>query len=147
MADQSLDRKAAFDYCWAWFSLHADQRMRLVNFWLIAASFITAGMVQAYAAHLGRVAGGIALAGGFVTFSFHQLELRTRGLVTIGENALMHFEDQMAEAFSIPDLRLKAAAEQRTPHMLRYRSAIRLLHWGAGFGFVVGAIYGLFFAT
>jgi hypothetical protein len=79
-------------YAWNWFALHAGQRLQLVNFWLVAVSFLAAAFVQARTSHLIAVAIGVSVTGTVASLAFLALDRRTRQLVRVAEDALRHLE-------------------------------------------------------
>jgi|SRR5918996_420099 hypothetical protein len=104
------ERRDARTYAWGYFALHADQRMKLFNFFLILSGLI----LGAFPAVRAMAAGGKAVA--FLpmllvltAFIFWRLEERTRRLVKNGENAL-RFLDEQWSLEELPD---------KTPHHLR----------------------------
>lgn len=104
------ERKEARAYAWGYFALHADQRMKLFNFFLILSGLI----LGAFPAVRGAVPGAKAVALlplllVLTAFIFWRLEERTRGLVKNGENAL-RFLDEQWPLESLPD---------KTPHHVR----------------------------
>ena len=81
--------KEAHTYAWGYFALHADQRMRLFNFFLILSSLI----LGAFSAVKGMAVGSKSIALlplllVLTAFIFWRLDERTRRLVKNGENAL-----------------------------------------------------------
>jgi hypothetical protein len=104
------DRKEARTYAWGYFVLHADQRMKLFNFFLILSGLI----LGAFPAVRGMAPGAKAVALlplllVLTAFIFWRLEKRTRRLVKNGEEAL-HFLDEQWPVQPLPD---------GTPHYLR----------------------------
>jgi len=103
------ERKEARTYAWGYFALHADQRMKLFNFFLILSGLI----LGAFTAVRGMAPGAKAVA--FLpmllvltAFVFWRLEKRTRRLVKNGEDAL-RFLDEHWSLEGLPD---------KTPHYL-----------------------------
>jgi hypothetical protein len=104
------ERKEARTYAWSYFALHADQRMKLFNFFLILSGLILA----AFPAVRGMAPGAKAVAVlplllVLTAFIFWRLEERTRRLVKNGENALRFLDEQWPVGL-LPD---------QTPHYLR----------------------------
>ncbi len=104
------ERKDARIYAWGYFALHADQRMKLFNFFLILSGLI----LGAFPAVRGMAAGAKAVALlpallVLTAFIFWRLEERTRRLVKNGEDAL-RFLDEQWSLEPLPD---------KTPHYLR----------------------------
>lgn len=105
------ERREARTYVWGYFALHADQRMKLFNFFLILSGLI----LGAFPAVRGMVPGVRAVALlplllALAAFIFWRLEERTRGLVKNGEDALRFLDEQWSVDATLPD---------KTPHYLR----------------------------
>lgn len=81
-------------YAWNWFALHSNQRMQLVNFWLVAVAFLGAAFVQARIGSLRPVAVGVCVTGMVASIAFAMLDARTRRLVQVAEAALQKLEDE-----------------------------------------------------
>lgn len=104
------ERKEARTYACGYFALHADQRMKLFNFFLILAGLI----LGAFPAVRGMAPGAkvvalLPLLLVLTAFIFWRLEERTRRLVKNGEDAL-RFLDAQWQLEASPD---------KTPHCLR----------------------------
>ncbi len=104
------ERKEARTYAWGYFALHADQRMKLFNFFLILSGLI----LGAFPAVRGMAPGAKVVALFplllvLTAFIFWRLEERTRRLVKNGEDAL-RFLDEQWSLDPLPD---------KTPHYLR----------------------------
>lgn len=97
------------DYVWKYFALHADQRIKTFNFYLVLCTLITGGLIalvndskSPYLAAL--VAFGLT----FISFIFWRLDLRNKELIHHSEEALKLLED---------DSRLPN--EKNVPHRLK----------------------------
>ncbi len=89
------ERKEARTYAWDYFALHAEQRMRLFNFFLILSGLI----LGAFPAVRGMAGGAkivalLPLLLVLTSFIFWRLEERTRRLVKNGEDALRFLEGE-----------------------------------------------------
>jgi hypothetical protein len=107
----SDERRETRAYAWGYFALHADQRMKLFNFFLILSGLI----LGAFPALRGMVPGvrAVALLPLLLTltaFIFWRLEERTRNLVKRAEEALRLLDEQWPVEATLPD---------KTPHYLR----------------------------
>jgi hypothetical protein len=137
------DRNASLQsYAWNWFALHAGQRLQLVNFWLVAVAFLAAAFVQAKASHLTAIAFGVSVTGAVSSLAFMRLDVRTRQLVQVAENALSVFEkDSIAagadEAFELT----KASRLARGWGFDSYRVIIQGLQISVAVMFLLAAIY------
>lgn len=98
-------------YAWGYFALHAEQRMKLFNFFLILSGLI----LGAFPA-VRRMAPGMKIVAllpvllAVTAFIFWRLEERTRALVKNGEEALKFLDEQWSVSAVLPDT---------TPHYLR----------------------------
>jgi|SRR3989442_6948906 len=89
--------KEARTYAWGYFAVHADQRMKLFNFFLILSGLIIGAFpaVRGMAPKAKAVA-LLPLLLVLAAFIFWRLEERTRRLVKNGENALRFLDEQWA---------------------------------------------------
>lgn len=111
-----------------WFSLHADQRMRAMNFFLVAAAFLTAGYVGAIGGERHLIAAFVAVLGLVATGVFWAIESRTRQLVHVGEAAMQAVENRLVETTGIEAARLTAIADDRTRSGRTYSTAFRVIY-------------------
>jgi hypothetical protein len=88
-----VDSDEARGYAWNWFAMHAAQRVQLVNFWLVAVAFLAAAYVQSEISHVRPIGAGVAVIGVVASIAFQRLDVRTRELSQIAEDALREFED------------------------------------------------------
>jgi len=105
------ERRDARAYAWGYFALHADQRMKLFNFFLILAGLILGAFpaVRSMGADT-KFAALLPLLLTLAAFTFWRLEERTRGLVKRGEEALRFLDERWPVDALLPD---------ETPHVLR----------------------------
>lgn len=133
----------SLDHAWAWFSLHASQRLQMLNFWLIAVAFL----VTAYAASVGKSHPGLPLAiavgGAIMSFCFHRLERRTRSLVRFAEDALKQLEDGLAATSGVAEIRIiQRVNEARNKcDFSTYGRVILVMQWAVIVGFLGAAAY------
>jgi len=137
------DLGVALEHAWAWFSLHAAQRMQLVNFLLISAAFIVAGYATALRNGTEVAAGAIAVAGVVVALGFWRLDVRTRELVRAAEAPLRELQDELATRTGVTSLRLVDAVAVTGP-LTSYASVLRVLCASFGVLAALGALYGFF---
>ncbi|MFA9432834.1 hypothetical protein [Egicoccus sp. AB-alg2] len=139
----SADEARVFDHGWRWFSLHADQRMRAMNFFLVAAAFLTVSYIGALDDERHVVAALVAVLGLVATGAFWTLESRTRQLVHVGEAAMKAVEGRLAETTGLEAAHLTAIADDRAPAGLTYSTAFRAIYAA----FTVGALTAAVFAV
>jgi len=89
------ERKEARTYAWGYFALHADQRMKLFNFFLILSGLILGAFPAVRSMAPGaKVVALLPLLLVLTAFIFWRLEERTRRLVKNGEDALRFLDAQ-----------------------------------------------------
>lgn len=91
------ERDQIRDHAWKYFQLHADQRIKTFNFYLILCALIT-GALTAILKNASDIRVGIPLAFmlPFLSFIFWKLDLRNKQLIGHGEEALKYIENQYA---------------------------------------------------
>jgi hypothetical protein len=136
--------ESAHAYALTWFTLHSNQRMQLVNFWLVSVAFLVSGFVQAEVNHLKVVAFGIAVLGALASTAFCLLDIRTRKLIQVAEDALRVTEMAwtLAGIDSSAQLSLRAH-EGRASRLDSYRVVIEGLQALVGSMFAMAALYSL----
>lgn len=140
----SPEYKLALEHAWAWFTVHAGQRMQLVNFWLIAIAFLTASLVTALTNGFPQVAIVVAAGGVVVTVSFHCLDRRTRDLVHGGERALLEFQSDLSTSANMPEMQILLATASRPTLLGSYSRVILALHVTTSMAFVAAGVYGAY---
>jgi hypothetical protein len=89
------ERKEARTYAWGYSALHADQRMKLFNFFLILSGLILGAFPAVRGIATGaKVVALLPLLLVLTAFIFWRLEERTRRLVKNGEDALRFLDKQ-----------------------------------------------------
>lgn len=131
-------------YVWNWFALHAGQRLQLVNFWLVAVSFLATAFVQAMTGHLYLVAVGVSLAGTVSSLAFMRLDVRTQQLIQAAENALQKFEETLVAAGQDPSIQLvRISGSIRKSRLDSYRFVIRGLQLSMAVIFGLAFVYAI----
>ncbi|HEX9540770.1 MAG TPA: hypothetical protein VGA04_21615 [Streptosporangiaceae bacterium] len=131
-------------YAWNWFALHAGQRLQLVNFWLVAVAFLASAYVQASSNHMPAIAFGVSVTGVVSSLAFIRLDVRTRQLVQVAENALRYFEASGVAAGlgEVTEL-VKASHQVRRSRLDSYRVIIQGLQLSVACMFVLAAVFSL----
>jgi hypothetical protein len=84
------------DQAWKYFSLHADQRLKTFNFYLILATIIVGGLLTVMkdlkTAYIGAI---LAFTLTLLSFVFWKLDQRTRQMIWYAEEALKWCETEM----------------------------------------------------
>jgi hypothetical protein len=124
--DETFER--AIEHSWEWFSLHADHRMRSVNFFIVSVAFLTAAYVTALRfAH--PIAGvGVCIAGIFLTICFRGMEIRIAELIKASEAALKPLQAQLAKRTGIDGFKILEIVEPGKIPITRYSKVILALH-------------------
>jgi hypothetical protein len=140
---QDVETKAQ-TYAWNWFALHAGQRLQLVNFWLVAVAFLATAYVQARSSHMTAIAFGVSVTGVVSSVAFMRLDVRTRQMVQVAENALRHFEASAVAAGmdEVAEL-VKASHQVRRSRFDSYRVIIQGLQLSVASIFVLAAVFSL----
>jgi hypothetical protein len=138
---QDAETKAQ-TYAWNWFALHAGQRLQLVNFWLVAVAFLASAYVQARTNHLSAIAFGVSVTGAVSSLAFIRLDVRTRQLVQVAENALRYFEASGVAAGmdEVTEL-VKASHLVRRSRFDSYRVIIQGLQLSVACMFILAAVF------
>ena len=136
---QCASRQAALDHAWAWFALHAGQRMQCVNFFFVAVAFLAAGYVTALTRGHPGVAVGIGGVGAWLALWFYGLDGRTRELVDAGEAAMAPLQQQLARETSNDALEL--VTRVKVAKGVSYGRVLQVLHGTAVIAFLGGAVY------
>src|SRR2546429_5431610 len=140
---QDVETKAQ-TYAWNWFALHAGQRLQLVNFWLVAVAFLATAYVQARSSHMTAIAFGVSVTGVVSSVAFMRLDVRTRQMVQVAENALRRFEASAVAAGmdEVAEL-VKASHQVRRSRFDSYRVIIQGLQLSVASIFVLAAVFSL----
>lgn len=138
-------QKDALDHSWAWFQVHAFQRMQLVNYFIIAVAFLTTGYAAGLTADKPALSVAVSALGVALTICFHLMERRTRELVRAAELALKELEQIMAEQTGIGHIRLVERVERPTGRFIvTYGTVIKFLHGTTMAGFLTGFLYAVY---
>ena len=139
--------KTALEHAWAWFSLHATQRLQSVNFFLIAVAFLSAAFVTAVKEQMYVLAGGIAILGACVSYFFYRMERRIRSLLHAAEDAMAPLQERLATALNMQALRMVSRVDYGQPGEWKYSKVFRYLYIITAAAFVLGLIYVLWVAV
>lgn len=112
------------DYTWGYFSLHADQRLKTFNFFVVLCVALTAGILAIVReAKDPAVASPLAFLMTFLSFVFWKLDQRCRQLIQHAETALKFIEDKayLPESDIAPHpLKLVTGEEEITNGLKRF---------------------------
>lgn len=126
--------EVAVDRAQNWYNVQAEQRMRLMYFYvvLLAGNLAFLGTALNANNRLMTVLVGIGLV--FWSIVFKLLDRRTSGMIKIAEAALQKLEDKIAEEIHIPEMRL-IANHELNKHF-SYRLLFNVLYLGHYWGFL-----------
>lgn len=136
-------RNTALDHAWAWFSLHATQRLQTVNFFLVATAFLTAAFVTAAEKKLHVVAAAVAVLAICVSYYFYRMERRIQSLIHASEDAIGPLQQTLADKLNVDAIRIVAHVEHPGPGEWKYSRVFRLLFFTTGILFACGFAYAL----
>jgi uncharacterized membrane protein YbaN (DUF454 family) len=131
--------KVANDVAMKWFEVHAEQRLKLLNFFLIIVGFCIAGYFAALQARNGFAASIIALLLTCVCLCFKQLDRRTTQLLKLAEDYLRESLAKLAVQIDSNTINFVERAEQKGS-ILSYRQVFNILFWLFGVLGILGAI-------
>jgi hypothetical protein len=134
--------RLGLEHARAWQQLHAEQRLRAVDFFLVATAFLVAAYVTSVMTNPG-LALAVAIVGMGVSLIFNRMELRTKELVKRGEAALRPLEAELAGSLDIPELELVERSERAVRRLTSYGNVIALLQWSAIVGFGIASTFAI----
>lgn len=130
-------------HAWDWFALHATQRMQGVNFFLLAAAFLTGAYVNAMQYSKFTVAGGVAGLGVLFCVVFYLFEMRVRELLKTSEKALAPFQQQLSKMSGVQEFEICKLVEEPRYRFTSYHRVISGLYFLTGIAFLLGGVYAL----
>ncbi|MDO0978136.1 hypothetical protein [Mycolicibacterium frederiksbergense] len=130
-------------HAWDWFSLHAAQRMQMINFYVLSIAFVTAAYVASIANNRPEVAVGTAIICLVFSAIFWRLEVRTRELVRIARNALFKVQGELAALTGFDTINMAVAAETSVSNTGSYATLITRLYAAVGAVYLIGGIYAI----
>ena len=115
------ERNQIRDHAWKYFLLHADQRIKTFNFFLILCALISGALTTILKdANDIKVGIPLALLLTFLSFIFWKIDLRNKQLISHGENALKCLEDlyEVIDESNAPNLlKVFNCEEQKTKRL------------------------------
>jgi len=118
----------ALDHVWSWFTLHAGQRIQVINFHLAFTGLFVVAYATSLNAHRYGQASGLAIFLAIASLALFGLELRNKELVKASEDALKVLEDEMSESLRIPELRLVLRVETTKSRLGSHGRILRALY-------------------
>jgi hypothetical protein len=135
------------DHAWDYFALHADQRLKAFNFYLILATVIVGGVLGVLKDLNSRYSGCVlALSLPALSFLFWKLDRRTRELIRHGEAALIWWESQLQlmAGNHCPHVASLFAREEHLTGFARRRKSINPLNLHMSYSDCFNAVFLLF---
>lgn len=122
----------------SWFQIHADQRLKLMNFFviLLAGSLALFGSAIDGDNYILEIMVGASIM--VITFVFKNLDRRTASLIKDAERALNVLDGRIASDLNMNEIKLIAASEMKKG-IFSYRQSFNFL-FALGYGL---AIFGL----
>lgn len=122
-----------------WFQIHADQRLKLFNFYVLLFLGLLAGFGTVVKEKLYWLELGIPLLLLVITYSFKQLDRRSAALVKHAECALRELERKLEAASALPEIKLIEAANEKDD-VLSYRQAFNLIFFAGALASAAGVV-------
>lgn len=91
-----MQEKDFINNLWKYFELHANQRMQLMNFYIVIESLFLTGLVTMLNSKEDLLIFelGVCIAMIFFSWIFSQFDLRTRNMIHCCEDAIKHVEEK-----------------------------------------------------
>jgi hypothetical protein len=138
---QNHTLEKGLDHAWQWFTLHANQRMQGVNFFLVATAFLTTAYVAALRSP--GVAAGVSALGAMFSLVFYRFEIRIQELVKAGERALFPSQKNLAELTGLQEFKICEYVENAKTPFTKYSIVIRTLYGSTAAGFLLAFTYAI----
>ena len=131
---------SANDYAFKWFEIHAEQRLKVFNFFLIISGFCVGGFFTALQAENRLAASVVSIVLAVVAYGFKQLDSRTAQLTKLAEDFLCQSLGALGEKLKSDQLNLVLRAEDKQG-LWSYRQIFNILFWLFGILGLLGAIF------
>ena len=143
------------EYAWNWFKLHAEQRMKLFNYFLITTGILFTAFIQSVSYDIWELAVSVCIVGIFESIAFIVFDFRNRKLIAYAADVLHDIENNFLftekdEGTKIPlgmlktDAHFKMRQGQREWHperLAKMKWWMRILYAMALVTFIVGIVY------
>lgn len=120
----------------SWFQIHADQRLKVFNFYIVLLAVFVTGFMTLLKENLHQWEIIISVCLFVVTFAFKKLDQRTASLVKNAEAALEKIENTIASASGIEQVNLVKEANTKIRGQLSYRQIFNII-FCLGYGLAV----------
>ncbi|QDV53512.1 hypothetical protein [Gimesia fumaroli] len=139
--EQQDAHNAALEHAWAWFSLHATQRLQAVNFFLVATAFLMAAFVTAAKEQIFSLSAAVGVLAICISIYFYRMERRVQSLIHASENAIGPLQELLAKQVQIDSIRIVSHVENPRPGEWKYSKVFRHLYFSTGCAFGLGLMY------
>ncbi len=138
------NEQKALNHGWRWFEYHANQRLTMIRFYLIAIGVIGTAyftsLIKGYP--FGSLL--IAIFGAFASFSFYRLDQRVSNLIKLGEAVLDKEEKNLEELLHYNEIRIIKNAEKKEHKYLgSYSKIFRAIFVCMIALFIIASLYSL----
>ncbi len=110
---ESQTDQIALGHAWDWFSLHANQRLLMLRFYLSLNSAILAGVGAAYANNFYLGAWVASFLSFVITLIFFGIDVRTKNLIVVSEAALLKLQEALSKKSGVNELELQRISDQK----------------------------------
>jgi hypothetical protein len=131
---------SANNYAFKWFEIHAEQRLKVFNFFLIISGFCVGGFFAALQAENRLAASVISIVSVVAAYCFKQLDRRTAQLTKLAEDFLSQSLGALGEKLKSDQLNLVLRAENKRG-LWSYRQIFDILFFLFGILGLLGAIF------
>ena len=132
--------KVANDLAIKWFEIHADQRLKVFNFFLLIAGFCIGGFFTALQAQNYLAACIVSTVLVCVAYCFKQLDRRTAQLTKLAEDHLSHSLTVLGNQIGSETVNFVTRAENKNG-LWSYRQCFNFLFWLFGILGSLGALF------
>lgn len=133
---EPLKSENIYEMLWSYFSFHGNQRITILNFYIILESAMIGGFMaldssKIQNASIFEVAIGIALI--FFSLIFYLMDLRTKHMIKISEAALIKIEEE--QKMQDPEVLIFSQEKKKTSE-IRKNKLMKLLSYSNLFGLI-----------
>ena len=134
-------QQTALDHAWSWWKYHAEQRIALIRFSIVALGGVAVAVGWVHQRHEYFLCTLISIFGALLSYCFLRLDVRTSDLVKVGETALEPEQERMAAATGNDAMRLcRFADAQKGAYPYSYGQIIRAVLGAASVLFILIAL-------
>lgn len=118
--EDKLTENDFLNVLWNYFSLHANQRMQLLHFYILLETFVITGFLTFFQLSGDFKAIRVLLSGSIIFFSlvFKGLDVRAKEMIKYSENAIRYIEKKYILKYN-GDIMIFCIEEEETAHARR----------------------------